>query len=299
MKKIMTIFPVISGIMWGSAGIFVRTLTNLGMDAYTVVSTRVIVAVIILLLFFGVYDRAYLKIKPKDAWIFVITGLIGMFAINLCYNFAIKELTLSLAAVLLSMSPIFVIIFAAILFREKVTVKKLGCMILALTGCVLVSGIFESGSGMQWSVKGILLGLLAAFFYSIYSLISKLAMQRGYHAYTITFYSLVVVMLVVLPLTDWNITMDIVVDGGIKMILFMILHSLCASVLSYVLFTVSLEYIDAGKASILVACEPIAAMIFGVIFFEEIPTMLSVGGLVLAIIAITIMTLPDKVKSEK
>ena len=32
--------------------------------------------------------------------------------LNLCYNFAIKELTLSLAAVLLSMSPIFVIIFA-------------------------------------------------------------------------------------------------------------------------------------------------------------------------------------------
>jgi len=100
--------------------------------------------------------------------------------------------------------------------------------------------------------------------------------------------------LIVLPLTDWNITMNIVVDGGIKMILFMILHSLCASVLSYVLFTVSLEYIDAGKASILAACEPIAAMIFGVIFFSEIPTILSVGGLVLAIIAITIMTLPEK-----
>ena len=50
------------------------------------------------------------KLPLKDTWIFVITGLIGMFAINLCYNFAVKELTLSLAAVLLSMSPIFVII---------------------------------------------------------------------------------------------------------------------------------------------------------------------------------------------
>ena len=258
----MTIFPVLSGIMWGSAGIFVRTFTNLGMDAYTVVSTRVIVAVLIILIWLGITDRSYLKIKIKDAWIFVITGVIGMFAINLCYNFAIKELTLSLAAVLLSMSPIFVIIFAAILFKEKITTKKLFCMVTALTGCVLVSGIFESGSGMQWSMRGILLGLLAAFFYSIYSLISKVAMQRGYHAYTITFYSLVVVMLIVLPLTDWKITVDIVTNGGMKMILFMIAHSLCASVLSYILFTVSLKHIDAGKASILAACEPIAAMIF-------------------------------------
>ena len=237
MKKLMTIFPVLSGIMWGSAGIFVRTLTGLGMDAYTVVATRVLVAVLIILVWLGITDRAYLKINIKDAWIFAVTGLIGMFAINLCYNYAIEELTLSLAAVLLSMSPIFVIIFAAILFKEKITLKKLFCMVLALTGCVFVSGIFESGSGMQWSVKGILLGLLAAFFYSIYSLISKLAMQKGYHAYTITFYSLVVVMLVVLPLMDWNVTIDVVRNGGIIMILFMILHSLCASVLSYILFT--------------------------------------------------------------
>ncbi len=294
MKKLMTIFPVISGIMWGSAGIFVRTLSNLGMDAYTIIATRVIVAVILMLIGLGIYEPSCLKIKIKDLWVFFLTGMIGMFAINLCYNMAIEELTLSLAAVLLSMSPIFVLVLAAILFKEKITKKKLVCMVLALSGCVLVSGVFESASGMQWSLRGIILGLVAAFFYAIYSLISKLAMERGYHAFTITFYSLVMVMVVVLPLMDWQITVEVVKDGGFPMIGFMIVHSLCASVLSYMLFTVSLKYIDAGKASILAACEPVAAMIFGVLFFEEIPTILSVGGLVLAIIAITIMTLPEK-----
>ena len=63
MKKLITIFPVVSGIMWGSAGIFVRTLTNLGMDAYTVVSTRVIVAVAIMLIWLGISGKEYLKIK--------------------------------------------------------------------------------------------------------------------------------------------------------------------------------------------------------------------------------------------
>jgi drug/metabolite transporter (DMT)-like permease len=51
--------------------------------------------------------------------------MIGMFAINLCYNRAIQEVTLSLAAVLLSMSPIFVLILAAVFFGEKITKKKL------------------------------------------------------------------------------------------------------------------------------------------------------------------------------
>lgn len=294
MKKLMSFFAIISGILWGSGGVFVRTLTNMGMNAYTIISTRVIVAVLIILVGLLCYNPAYLKIKIKDFWIFVVAGMIGMFGINLCYNFAIKELTLSLAAVLLSMSPIFVLILAAILFKEKITKRKVFCMILALTGCMLVSGIFESTSGMQWTVKGILIGLLSALFYAIYSLISKVAMKRNYHAFTITFYSLLVVLMVVFPLTDWKITVELVTVGGVKMMLFMLIHSLCTSVLPYILFTVSLEYIDAGKASILAACEPIAAMIFGVIFFSEIPTILSIGGLVLATIAITIMTLPEK-----
>lgn len=294
MKKLMTIFPVLSGIMWGSAGIFVRTLTDLGMDSYTIIGTRVSVAVILILIWLTLSHPSYLKINYKDAWLFVITGMIGMFAITLCYNLAVQELTLSLAAVLLSMSPIFVLGFAAILFKEAITKRKVACMILALGGCILVSGVLETSSEMMWSVKGILLGLLAAFFYAIYSLLSKVAMQKGYHAYTITFYSLLFVMVIVFPLTDWTLTGGIIIEGGIGMVLFMVLHSLCASVLSYILFTVSLKYIDAGKASILAACEPIAAMIFGVIFFAEIPTILSVGGLVLATIAITIMTLPEK-----
>lgn len=294
MKKIMTIFPVLSGIMWGSAGIFVRTLTDLGMDSYTIIGTRVSVAVILILIWLTLSHPDYLKINYKDSWLFVITGMIGMFAITLCYNLAVQELTLSLAAVLLSMSPIFVLVFAAILFKEAITKRKIVCMVLALGGCVLVSGVLESSSEMMWSVRGILLGLLAAFFYAIYSLLSKVAMKKGYHAYTITFYSLLFVMVIVFPLTDWQLTGQIIMDGGIGMVLFMILHSLCASVLSYILFTVSLKYIDAGKASILAACEPIAAMIFGVIFFSEIPTILSIGGLVLATIAITLMTLPEK-----
>jgi drug/metabolite transporter (DMT)-like permease len=294
MKKLMSFFAIISGILWGSGGIFVRTLTNMEMNAYTIISTRVMVAVFIIFIGLMIYDKNLFKIRLKDVWIFIVAGMIGMFGINLCYNFAIKDLTLSLAAVLLSMSPIFVLILAALFFKEKITKKKLLCMFLALTGCALVSGVFENASGMQWSVRGILIGLLSALFYAIYSLITKVAMKRGYHAFTITFYSLLTVLLVVLPLTDWQITVELLERGGIKMGMFMLIHSLCTSVLPYILFTVSLAYIDAGKASILAACEPIAAMIFGVIFFSEIPTMLSVGGLVLATIAITIMTLPEK-----
>lgn len=294
MKQILYLMPIISGAMWGSAGIFVRKLTELGMNSYTVVSVRVVLAVLILAVWLGIYDKDLLKIKLNDLWIFVAGGVVGMFGLNICYNFAISELSLSLAAVLLSLSPVFVLFMAAILFKEKITSKKVICMTIAIAGCVLASGVLESASTMRWSVKGIIVGTIGAFFYGLYGIISKTAMERGYHAFTTTFYCLFMVMLVVIPLTNWKLVTNVVVANPVKMSVFLVIHSLCTSVLPYILYTFSIRYIDAGMASILASGEPVAAMIFGVIFFSEIPTVLSVVGIVLVIVALALLSMPDK-----
>ena len=296
MKQLLYLMPIISGAMWGSAGIFVRKLTELGMNSYTVVSVRVVLAVLILAVWLGIYDRNLLKIKLKDLWVFVAGGVVGMFGLNICYNFAISELSLSLAAVLLSLSPVFVLFMAAILFKEKITSKKVICMTIAIAGCVLASGVLESASTMRWSVKGIIVGTIGAFFYGLYGIISKTAMERGYHAFTTTFYCLFMVMLVVIPLTNWKLVTNVVVANPIKMSVFLVIHSLCTSVLPYILYTFSIRYIDAGMASILASGEPVAAMIFGVIFFSEIPTVLSVVGIVLVIVALALLSMPKKIK---
>lgn len=296
MKQILYLMPIISGAMWGSAGIFVRKLTELGMNSYTVVSVRVVLAVLILAVWLGIYDRNLLKIKLNDLWIFVAGGVVGMFGLNICYNFAISELSLSLAAVLLSLSPVFVLFMAAILFKEKITSKKVICMTIAIAGCVLASGVLEAASTMRWSVKGIIVGTIGAFFYGLYGIISKTAMERGYHAFTTTFYCPFMVMLVVIPLTNWKLVTDVVVANPVKMSVFLVIHSLCTSVLPYILYTFSIRYIDAGMASILASGEPVAAMIFGVIFFSEIPTVLSVVGIVLVIVALALLSMPKKIK---
>ena len=294
MKQLLYLMPIVSGAMWGSAGIFVRKLTELGMNSYTVVSVRVVLAVLILAVWLGIYDKDLLKIKLKDLWIFVAGGVVGMFGLNICYNFAISELSLSLAAVLLSLSPVFVLFMAAILFKEKITSKKVICMTIAIAGCVLASGVLESASTMRWSVKGIIVGTIGAIFYGLYGIISKTAMERGYHAFTTTFYCLFMVMLVVIPLTNWKLVTNVVVANPVKMSVFLVIHSLCTSVLPYILYTFSIRYIDAGMASILASGEPVAAMIFGVIFFSEIPTVLSVVGIVLVIVALALLSMPDK-----
>lgn len=295
MKKIALLFPLISGGLWGSAGIFIRKLTYFGVNSYTVISSRVLIALIILFITILILDKSLLKIKLKDICFFIASGILGMLGLNFCYNESVKHLSLSLAAVLLSLSPIFVIFLAAILFKEKITLRKIGCMILAILGCLLTSGLLENNTGVKSSVIGILIGILSAFFYALYSILSKIAMGKGYEALTITFYSLLTIGIVLLPFTDWSILKDFVVSSPVNHSIFMLLHSLFTSVLPYVLYTLSLSYIEAGKTSILAAGgEPIAAMLFGILFFSEIPTILSIIGLILTIIALSLLCIPSK-----
>lgn len=295
MKKIAVLFPIISGGLWGSAGIFIRKLSDFGLNSYTIISSRVLIALIILFIGILILDKSLLKIKLKDAWVFMASGILGMLGLNFCYNESVNHLSLSLAAVLLSLSPIFVIFIAAILFKEKITLRKISCMLLAILGCVLASGLLENNTGMKLSAIGILIGLLSAFFYALYSVLSKIAMGKGYEALTITFYSLLTLEIVLLPFTDWNILKDFVISAPVNNSIFMLLHSVFTSVLPYVLYTVSLSYIEAGKTSILAAGgEPISAMLLGMLFFSEVPTILSLIGLILTIVALSLLCMPSK-----
>ena len=294
MKRLMILLPLLAGIMWGSVAIFVRRLTAFGMDNWTILFTRVAVASVILFAVIMIKDRSLLKIRLKDLWLFAGSGIVAMLGLNYCYTEAINELSVSLAAVLLSLSPVFVMLFAAVLFKERITGKKVICTFFAMAGCFLVSGIIESGS-LSWSAYGILIGVMAAVFYALYSIFSKIAMEKGYDAFTITFYSMLLMTVVLLPLTDWKVTVDFIAEAPVGNFIFMILHSLCSNVLPYICYTFALNYVDAGKAAILAAGgEPAAAMIFGIIFFSEIPSVLGIIGLIITIIAISILCKPEK-----
>lgn len=293
-KKLAALVPILSGVMWGMTGVFVRNLTAYGMDTYTVLGTRIIPGAFMLTIGILIYDSSLLKIKLKDFWIFAVASIVGTLGLNLCYNISIGSLTLSLAAVLLGMAPVFVLIFAAIFFREKITLKKTICMLAAIFGCVLVSGIFETSAEVQWSVPGIIIGILSALCYAMYSVMSKLAMERGYHALTITCYCLVINAVITAFLSDLNKIGGFVSEEPVKRIGFIILYAICVSVLPYVLYTLSFSLMDAGKASILASGEPVAAMVFGLIFFSEILTILMILGMVTAVSAMVVLGLPEK-----
>ncbi len=289
MKKIYLILPILAGIMFGSTGIFVRTLTQNGIDSTTLLFLRFSIAIIPILIAIILTDKNLIKINLKDIPLFLVCA-VCIVGLNLCYNTSMNSVSLSLAAVLLSLAPIYVLIFAHILFKEKITSKKIICMLLAIFGCILMTGILEDGLS-NTPLFGILSGIGAGLFWAVYLMASKKSIENESHTYTILFYSIIFISIALIPFTDFNHITGFVSINPRLTIIFLVLHSTFSFALPYIFSTLSLNYMDSGVSSILLSgAEPFAALIFGFLIYCEIPTFLMFFGFILSIIAMMMLS---------
>ena len=87
MKKLAPIFILLAGALWGSMGIFVRRYNAHDMSSMEIVALRAVVTVVMMFVFLMIYNRKLLKIKLKDIWCFIGTGLLSIIFFNFCYFF--------------------------------------------------------------------------------------------------------------------------------------------------------------------------------------------------------------------
>lgn len=289
MKKIYLILPIISGILFGSSGVFVRILTENGINSITQLFSLFSISIIIMLAVILATDKKMLKINMNELKIIIIAA-INIIALNLCNNFSVTVIPLSLASILLSLGPFFVIIFAYIAFKEEITKIKIISMILIILGCVLTSGFLE-GNIFNLMPIGVLAGIGTAFFWANYTVASKKCLKEGTHTYTLLFYTVIIMTLMLIPFTNFNqITTFVNMNIGMNSI-FLISYSLLTFILPYVLLTISINYVDVTSIAITVSgFEPLTALFLGILLYDEIPTILIIFGIILTIMAIAILS---------
>lgn len=283
-KKRYTAAVIAAGTLWGFMGFFRRTLDTMGLSASNCIAVRCIVAAILFAITMLIVDRKAFKIKLRDAWCFVGCGIVSLLVFGLCYFKAMDYMSLSNAAILLYTAPCFVIIISAVLFKEKITPKKIAAMLMAFAGCCLVSGI---GTGDEISAIGLALGLCSGLCYALYSIFSRFAINRGYSAFTINFYSCLLAGIGATAVggTDFIPLISLTPSN----LLFAVATGLVTCFLPYLLYTYGLIGIENGKASIMASIEPVVATLCGVFIYNEGLTVMSTVGILLVLSAIVLL----------
>ena len=284
------ILIIIAGLFWGSMGIFVRHLNNLGFTSIQVACLRLTMAGILFAVILLIKDPKGFKISLKDIPLFLALGLVSILFFTCCYFTAIRLMTMSTAAILLYTSPIWVMVLAIIFLKEKITLQKIIALVLAFAGCVLVSGF-----GGKVTVFGVLVGLGSGLGYGLYSIFGTFALKK-YSTFTVTCYTFLIAGFGSIFVANPADLVNKISSAGNKLSLFgfVLLTSVVTAVIPFLLYTLGLNRTTAGKAAVLATVEPAAATLFGFFVMGETVGPVAIAGILLVFAAIVVLSLRKK-----
>lgn len=291
-KKIAPIQVLTAGTLWGIMGILVRKLGTYGFSSIQIASLRIIFGALIFLLILGVWKRESLKINIRDMGLFLGLGIGSLLLFTVCYFTTINMASLSVAAILLYTSPIWVMLMSLVCFKEKMTKKKILAVAMAFIGCVLVSGI---GGDSNLTIAAVGIGLMSAIGYALYSILGTFALRK-YQPLTVTTYTFLcgsVGAIVISNPVDMVKKIvesgEVVRFGSVKLLALIILTAFLTAVLPYLFYTMGLANMRASSAAIIASIEPVVATIAGVVVFKEHMTLEAVVGIVFVLGAIVVL----------
>ena len=236
----------------------------------------------------GLCILAFARLKRRDAGekpparVLLCLVVTGMFiGINWILLFeAYNHTTVAVATLCYYMQPTIVMLLSPVIFREKLTGKKAVCAAVAILGMVLVSGVIDGGGAGSGSLKGVMLGLGAAVFYSAVVIMNK--KMHGVDAYlktTVQMLSAGAVMIPYLLLTNGFSADNFTPEAVFLLLVVGIVHTGIA----YVLYFGSMDGLRVQTVAILSYIDPVSALLFSAFLLRERLTVMNLIGAVLII----------------
>ena len=268
---------ILSMFIFGTIGIFRRFIP---LPSSILAMARGAIGVVFLLIFMALKKEKlnFKEIKDKIILLCISGVLIGFNWILLfeAYNYT----TVATATLCYYMAPVFVIIASPFLFKEKLTFKKIICVIVALVGMVLVSGVIETGFSGVGEFKGVLLGLGAAALYASVVLMNK--KTAGVPIYTKTVIQLGSAAIVLLPYTLLTENFAELTFEPLTIIMLLVVGVVHTG-WSYALYFGSMDNLKAQTVAIFSYIDPVVAIILSALILNEEMSIFGIIGAVLVL----------------
>ena len=258
--------------IFGTVGIFVRFIP---MASAGIAFCRGVLGCIFLLALMALTGKKpNLEDMKRNGWILAISGAaIGINWILLFESY--RYTTVAIATICYYLAPAFVTL-ASPLVGEKLTVKKLVCIGVALLGMVFVSGVLQGNQ--ESSFLGIVLGVGAAVFYASVILLNKKLSPIG--AYDKTLCQLGAASVVVAPyilLTGGIYFGDMAPVSWIMLAVLGVVHTGFA----YALYFGAIRDVNAQTAAILSYLDPVLSILLSALILRERLDIFSLIGAML------------------
>lgn len=270
----------VAAATYGMNPLFALPLYKEGMDPDSVLFFRYLFAIPLLGIMLKARGRSF-KLKRKEIPPLIVLGwLVAISSLTLFQSYNFMEA--GIASTILFVYPILVALIMAVVFKEKITLQTVVCILLALSGIGL---LYKGGDGATLSLVGVGLVMASALSYAIYIVGVNRPILKDVATLKVTFYVLLFGLSIFIVRVDFGQSLQIV-D---KWYLWGNLLALAVfpTAISFLCTTQAIQYIGSTPTAILGALEPVTAVFFGVTVFGEVLTPRLGCGIVLIIMAVT------------
>lgn len=259
--------------IFGTIGLFVKFIE---LPSTVIALSRGVLGTLFLLLVLKLLkkhiDTATVKANIKHL---VIAGIALGF--NWIFLFEAYRLTsVATATLAYYMAPIILILLSPVLLHERVPLTKWICVICALFGMSLISGVWEDSDNL--AIDGILMGLIAACFYACIVINNKFL--KGLDAYDSSIVQLAVAAIVLLPYVLFTVDFSVLKPNTTTIGLTIAVGILHTGV-AYWLYFSALPKLEAARIAIFSYIDPAIAILLSVFVLMEPMTTAGVIGAVL------------------
>ncbi len=276
------LFAAISAATYGMNPLFALPLYDGGMDLYSVLFFRYLFAIPILAIMLKIRRRDF-SIEKADVVPLIILGI--LFALSSITLFSsYHHMDVGIASTILFVYPIMVALIMFFFFKEKISIKTIACIAVALLGIALLC---KSGEGAVVSAEGVLFVLGSALSYSIYIVLVNKSRIRKMATIKVTMYVLSIGWLVFAAKALISGQLNTPSSEQWYLWFYVLALSIFPTIISLICTTEAIQCIGSTPTAILGVLEPVTAVFFGIVIFDEIMTTRIALGLILVIISVT------------
>ncbi len=287
------LYAAVSSSTFGLAPFFSLTLLLAGFSAFEVLSYRWGVATIALTLF-GWCSGCSFRLEKKDFLVVLLLSLlraVTSFSLLIAY----QNIATGVASTIHFMYPLAVSLVMMYFFQEKKSLWVMFAVSMSLLGAALLSsGELEAKNGD--TIVGLVAACVSVFSYAGYIVGVRMTRAVRINSTVLTCYvmGLGTVLYFIGALTTSGL--QLVADGYTWLIILGL--ALPATAISNITLVRAIKYAGPTLTSILGAMEPLTAVVIGVFVFKELFTLNSVIGIILILLAVSVVIF-RKQKNEK
>ncbi|MEY8350882.1 DMT family transporter [Bacillus cereus] len=253
--------------IWGGMYVISKYVLDF-VPPLTLVWLRFIIAFFVLYTILKITERKNkkkIRIHKRDWLLFAWIGFIGYFISITCQFIGTKLSDAHTGSLVTSATPAFMVVFATLILKEKLTTRRILSTILATIGVIIVIGWdIEVGSYFIGTI--ILVG--AAITWALLSIYVKIASIR-FSSLAITTYAIFFSLFFITPCMIWELQSSPVGNLNTTIILGILYLGIISTAGAFFLWNKGLELMDASIGSLFFFFQPIVGSLLGWFLLDE------------------------------